>query len=185
MSSSTRTIPLAIARTSAAGIAGFAATGRLQDGCCRACRVGRAARQKNPLSALSRWKIFDNLRRSLFPAALTLLFLLGLDGPLRVRVLDASVIAIVLGSPDYWPLSWICSASRRCAGSASICSRRGTVRLCGISRKPCLTLVCLPYEGFFSVGAIVRTAGRMWSRTLGCWNGIPRAGVAAEQREPD
>ena len=34
-------------------------------------------RQKNPLSGLSRWKIFDNLRRSLVPAALTLLLLLG------------------------------------------------------------------------------------------------------------
>ena len=36
-----------------------------------------ATRQKNPLSALSRWKIFDNLRRSLVPAALTVLLLLG------------------------------------------------------------------------------------------------------------
>ena len=34
-------------------------------------------RLKNPLSALSRWKLFDNLRRSLVPAALTLLLLLG------------------------------------------------------------------------------------------------------------
>jgi hypothetical protein len=33
--------------------------------------------QKNPLSMLSRWKIFDNLRRSLTAAALTLLLLLG------------------------------------------------------------------------------------------------------------
>ena len=49
------------------------------------CAVAAAARsrprrprcEKNPLSALSRWKIFDNLRRSLVPAALTLLLLLG------------------------------------------------------------------------------------------------------------
>jgi hypothetical protein len=32
---------------------------------------------KNKLSALSRWKIFDNLRRSLMPLALTLLLLAG------------------------------------------------------------------------------------------------------------
>src|SRR5215203_2879635 len=32
---------------------------------------------KNKLSALSRWKIFDNLRRSLMPLALTLLLLMG------------------------------------------------------------------------------------------------------------
>ena len=33
--------------------------------------------QKNPLSSLSRWKILDNLRRSLTAAALTLLLLVG------------------------------------------------------------------------------------------------------------
>ena len=36
---------------------------------------GRSCR--NPLSALSRWKLADNLRRSLVPAALTLLLVLG------------------------------------------------------------------------------------------------------------
>ena len=34
-------------------------------------------RLSNPLSVLSRWKLLDNLRRSLVPAALTLLLLLG------------------------------------------------------------------------------------------------------------
>ena len=34
-------------------------------------------REKNPLSGLSQWKIFDNLRRSVVPVALTLLLLLG------------------------------------------------------------------------------------------------------------
>ena len=33
--------------------------------------------QKNPLSTLSRWKIFDNLRRSLVPPALLLLLIFG------------------------------------------------------------------------------------------------------------
>ncbi|MDO8597352.1 MAG: hypothetical protein Q7R45_12110, partial [Sulfuricaulis sp.] len=33
--------------------------------------------QQNPLSALSQWKILDNLRRSLVPAALIVLLLLG------------------------------------------------------------------------------------------------------------
>ena len=33
--------------------------------------------RNNPLSALSRWKLLDNLRRSLVPAVLTLLLLLG------------------------------------------------------------------------------------------------------------
>jgi len=33
--------------------------------------------RKNPLSLLSRWKLFDNLRRSLVPSALTLLLLMA------------------------------------------------------------------------------------------------------------
>ncbi len=33
--------------------------------------------RKNPLSFLSRWKIFDNLRRSLMPSAITILLILG------------------------------------------------------------------------------------------------------------
>ena len=38
---------------------------------------GAAGRRGNPISALSRWKLFDNLRRSLVPVALTLLLLLS------------------------------------------------------------------------------------------------------------
>src|ERR1043165_8208630 len=33
--------------------------------------------RRNPVSALSRWKIFDNLRRSLVPAAITALLILA------------------------------------------------------------------------------------------------------------
>ena len=40
-------------------------------------RARQAPAERNPLSALSQWKILDNLRRSLVPAALTLLLLLG------------------------------------------------------------------------------------------------------------
>ena len=41
-----------------------------------------------------------------------------------------------------------------------------------------LTLMCLPYEGFYSLGAILRTAGRMWfTRTrLLEWNPSQRGG---------
>ena len=49
---------------------------------------GPAGWRRNPLSALSRWKLFDNLRRSLVPAALTLLLLFGLDGVSFARLLD-------------------------------------------------------------------------------------------------
>jgi cyclic beta-1,2-glucan synthetase len=39
--------------------------------------VGQHVRERNPLSALSQWKLLDNLRRSLVAAALMLILLLG------------------------------------------------------------------------------------------------------------
>ena len=51
-----------------------------------------AGLRKNPISRLSEWKIFDNLRRSLTPSALTLLLLLGWT---------------VLSTPWFWTLSVI------------------------------------------------------------------------------
>ena len=116
-------------------------------------------RQKNPLSLLSRWKLFDNIRRSLVPSALTLLVLLGWT---------------VLSSPWFWSLSVI--------GIIFIPSF--TASLLDLLRKPddmhfvqhlsavgrstarrlvqvVFMLACLPYEAFFSLDAIVRTAWRM------------------------
>ena len=52
--------------------------------------------QKNPLSLLSQWKIFDNLRRSLVSAALTLLLLLGWTILPSAWLWTLSVIGIIL-----------------------------------------------------------------------------------------
>src|SRR5207247_998626 len=54
---------------------------------------------KNPLSALSRWKIFDNLRRSLIPSALTVLLLLGWTVLAPVWFWTLSVIGIITIPP--------------------------------------------------------------------------------------
>ena len=53
-------------------------------------------RLRNPLSALSLWKLFDNLRRSLVPAALTLLLLLGWTVLPHAWLWTLAVIAILL-----------------------------------------------------------------------------------------
>ncbi len=53
-------------------------------------------RMKNPLSLLSRWKLFDNLRRSLVPSALTLMLLLGWMLPPSPWLWTLSVTAIIL-----------------------------------------------------------------------------------------
>ncbi len=115
--------------------------------------------RKNPLSMLSRWKIFDNLRRSLTAAALTLLLLLGWT---------------VLPSPGFWTLSVIgivlmpslmASALNVLRKPVDVTLRqhltaavRSTVRHLA---QAAFTFVCLPYEAFFSLDAVVRTAWRM------------------------
>ncbi len=128
------------------------------------------SRQKNPLSGLSRWKILDNLRRSLVPAALTLLLLLGWTVLSPAWLWTGSVIGIILipslivslldmfqKPPDVLP-SWHLAAAGRSAG------RRAA--------QAVFTLACLPYEAIFSLDAIVRTAGRMLvtHRRLLEWN---------------
>ena len=78
--------------------------------------------QKNPLSRLSEWKIFDNLRRSLTPSALTLLLLLGWT------VLSPAMVLDLVGDRDYSDSALDCFSSRnvpevgRCAPcSAPLC----------------------------------------------------------------
>ena len=115
--------------------------------------------QKNPLSMLSRWKIFDNLRRSLTAAALTLLLLLGwtvlpsawfwtlaVIGIILIPSLIASALN-VLQKPGDVTLGQHLAAAVRSAGRHFV--------------QAAFTLVCLPYEAFFSLDAMVRTVWRM------------------------
>ncbi len=116
-------------------------------------------RQKNPLSGLSRWKIFDNLRRSLVAASLTALLLLGW---------------MLLPRPSLWTLSmigilWIPSLT---TGILELLRKPGDVfpaqHLAAVMRSAArrfaqagFMLLCLPYEACFSLDAIVRTSVRM------------------------
>ena len=126
--------------------------------------------QKNPLSMLSRWKIFDNLRRSLTSAALTLLLLLGwtvlssawfwtwsVIGIILIPSLITSVLNL-LQKPGEVTLGQHLTAAVHSAGN--------------YLAQAAFTLVCLPYEAFFSLGAMVRTAWRMLitHRRLLEWN---------------
>jgi cyclic beta-1,2-glucan synthetase len=119
-----------------------------------------ARRITNPLSALSQWKILDNLRRSLVPAAL-LLFLLGnwlllpeLGGfgarlILTIIVLPGLLATLinVVRKPDDLP--WL----MHLAGVA----RAGGRQLGQIF----LTLTFLPYDAYVALDAIGRTLLRL------------------------
>jgi len=116
-------------------------------------------RQKNPLSGLSRWKILDNLRRSLAPAALMLLLVAGWTILLPAWFWTLSVIAIILIPPL---LASILDVFRKpddvLLSQYFAAWMRSTVRHFA---QAAFTLACLPYEAFFSLDAIGRTAGRM------------------------
>jgi cyclic beta-1,2-glucan synthetase len=138
------------------------------------------SRLKNPLSGLSRWKIFDNLRRSLVPAALTLLLLLGwtlLSPPLLWTL---AVIGIILIP------SWTASFVDLIQKPGDLLLRQhlaATARSAGRHfAQATVTLTCLPYEAFFSLDAIVRSGWRMLvtHKRLLEWN--PSSGAARQSR---
>ena len=115
--------------------------------------------RKNPLSALSRWKLADNLRRSLAPAALTLLLVLGWT---------------TMASPGFWTLAvvGILLIPALATSLLNVLRKPGDVRwgqhLAAAARstgqhlaQAAFSLVCLPHEAFFGLDAMVRTLWRM------------------------
>ncbi|HWQ95366.1 MAG TPA: glucoamylase family protein, partial [Gammaproteobacteria bacterium] len=117
------------------------------------------SRQKNMLSWLSQWKIFDNLRRSLAPMALTLLLLLGWTVLSPLWFWTLSVIGIILIPPLIASILEIFHKPSEVLLSQHLAAALDTAtqRLA----QAAFTLACLPYEAIFSLDAIVRTAWRM------------------------
>ncbi len=114
----------------------------------------------NPLSLLSQWKIFDNLRRSLVPVALLLLLagnwilLPDRSGPGALLVaamivlpgiLSASINLLRKPADLPWPT--------HLRGAAESCGRRFLQSL--------LTLAFLPFDAYVSLDAIGRTLLRL------------------------
>src|SRR5205085_7411029 len=140
----------------------------------------RRVRARNPLSSLSRWKILDNLRRSLTPAALTVSFLLGwtvLQPPwlwtlaalavLMLPPLLSLVVEMTRKPEELRPLQHLASmvpTAQRSLGQAA------------------LSLACLPHEAYYSLDAILRTLWRLGftRRRLLEWQPSALAGRRAE-----
>jgi cellobiose phosphorylase len=117
------------------------------------------SRRKNPLSGLSRWKILDNLRRSLVPSALTLLLLLGWTALSAAWLWTLAVIGTLLIPP--WMAS-ILDLFQKPGDMLLSQHLAAAVRSAGRhSAQAAFTLTCLPYEAFFSLDANVRTVWRM------------------------
>ncbi|KAF0101517.1 MAG: carbohydrate binding:glycosyltransferase 36:glycosyltransferase 36 associated [bacterium] len=116
-------------------------------------------RRKNTLSLLSRWKLADNLRRSLVPVALTLLLVLGWTaffspllwtlavlGVLLIPPLLATLLDLVRKPDDMRPAQHLAAAAQA-AGQRFV--------------QAGFALATLPHEAFYSLDAILRTLGRL------------------------
>jgi hypothetical protein len=119
-----------------------------------------ARRIANPLSGLSQWKILDNLRRSLVPAALLLLLLgswmlLPEAGPA-----GALLVLSIITLPAL--LSTAVEIFRKSPELSFALHLRGLVGSTGRQLgQALLTFIFLPYDAFISLDAVVRTLARV------------------------
>lgn len=114
---------------------------------------------KNPISGLSRWKIFDNIRRSLVPVALTTLLLLGwmvLPSSLFWTLAVSGIIVIPIFISSFW------DALRKPKEVVLLRHIQNSVgNIVEIFIKTVFTLICLPYEAFSNLKTITLTLWRM------------------------
>lgn len=110
---------------------------------------------KNPISALSRWKIYDNIRRSLFPLALTTLLLLGwtiLPSPLFWTIAVSGIIIVPILIIFIW------DALRKPKDVILKHHIKNSIlSITDIFIKTLFTLICLPHEAYSNLLAIIRT----------------------------
>ena len=128
--------------------------------------------QRNPLSGLSRWKIFDNLRRSLVPAALVSLLLMGWTVLSPAWFWTASVIGIIT-----LPSVMISFLDAFRKPNDVLWGQHISAVLNSLGRRfaeSAFSLACMPYEAFYSLDAILRTFWRMLisRRRLLEWNTV-------------
>ena len=140
-------------------------------------------RERNPLSALSQWKVFDNLRRSLIPAALTSLLLLGWIVLAPAWLWTAVVIGILVLPCVIASLSDLVDKPVDVPFKQHLTAVESAARRHVI--QALLALSFLPYEAFFCLDAVVRTIGRMLitHRRLLEWNPSSDVDRALEQSD--
>ena len=115
--------------------------------------------QRNPLSPLSRWKILDNLLRSLNSSALIALLLFGW----MISSSPALWTLVALGALFLPPLNGCVLHMLR--KSPDMLWRQHLALTLGIAGKRCaqalFELICLPFDAYYSLDAILRTLARL------------------------
>ncbi len=135
--------------------------------------------KRNPLTALSRWKILDNLRRSLVPSTLLALLVFGWIAISQVAAWTLAVLAVVLlpallasvldfvHKPRDGQLKQHLRAALHGAGQHLL--------------RALLSLAWLPHEALYTLDAVARTLWRLavTRRKLLQWNPSRDAGRAS------
>ena len=117
-------------------------------------RLGR-----NPLSPLARWKLFDNLRRSLVPAALVLLLLSGWTLLSDTLFWTLAVLGVILIPPLLTILlDLIRKPDDMNPGQHLVASIHAAGQRISQSL---FALATLPHEAYYSLDAILRTLWRL------------------------
>ncbi len=114
--------------------------------------------EKNPMTPIAKWKIFDNLRRSLVPVCTLLALLLGMClhgtdfGVAAGVAILAAVSNLLLSGAE---LAWRRGAGMRARYHATIIAGFG-----GVILQTLLQLLFLPYQAWICLSAIVVTLWR-------------------------
>lgn len=126
--------------------------------------------QKNNVSALSKWKIFDNLRRSLVPVSLFLLLIAGwtfLNDPATWTFIVMCIVFLPVNINFLWELtrkpSDVVFVQHLIYANRSL--KDGLKQLV-------IGVMCLPYEAFVFIRAILITLWRVYvsRKNLLQWN---------------
>ena len=139
---------------------------------------------RNPISLISQWKIFDNLRRSLVEPATFLLLVLGW--------------LVLPGSPRYWTLAAIAilfvpawfqflfGLVRAATARSAIAARDAVAALFNANISVFLTLTFVAHQTLLSLDAVVRASVRRFltrQRMLE-WETAAEAEIGVDTRTP-
>ena len=138
----------------------------------------------NPISLVSQWKIFDNLRRSLVEPATFLLFVLGwlvLPGYARSWTIASVCILFV----PVW-FEFLFTLARAIAEKKMVVAREAVSALFTSNVNILLNLIFLPHQTFVSLDAVARTLiRRLFTRQrLLEWETAAQAEVGRDKRTP-
>jgi len=119
---------------------------------------------RNPISALSRWKIFDNLRRSLVPGAMLLVLFISWFAAPSIAAAALVFVASVMLLPTL--LATILDLLRKPVDLPLGMHCQSTLQsLWRPLSQQLLAIVFLPYEAYINADAIIRTLIRLgWTK---------------------